>query len=226
MHPDSKLFAPERRQTALRLLAYALGCLIAAAPGIARAESCSERSETCVETCKVDYGMETDRKLLTRCLSHCQEKLEDCRDLNHEERARRRDDWEPAPAERKQRTDESVGREDRETGERRQRIEDSFDRAETRAGEKQAGEKQADENRSASDDSHGGIEDFGTTQGSERQESAPVDSEAKSDSQPDPYKIDSSKDASPAPSSERSEPPDIPPDTPDSSRDGDNWTGE
>jgi len=66
----------------------------------ARAESCADKHQTCLENCHIDHGMDDDRKDLLRCVKRCGTRHEDCRDLKKEEgKNQRREEREYRPVE-------------------------------------------------------------------------------------------------------------------------------
>jgi hypothetical protein len=67
----------------------------------AHAETCAEERESCLESCQIDYGMESDRVKLGKCVKRCEQKKEDCHDLKREERLNRDSPREPIPEERR-----------------------------------------------------------------------------------------------------------------------------
>ncbi len=73
----------------------------------ARAETCSEERESCLESCQVDYGMEAERVKLGKCVKRCEQRKEDCHDLKREERLNRDSPREPIPEERRAGSDVS-----------------------------------------------------------------------------------------------------------------------
>ncbi len=77
--------------------------LLVGMPSAVRAEDCKEARETCLENCRIDLGMTTERERLARCVKRCQTSFEDCRDFDAEERVNQARLKEKAPEERQHR---------------------------------------------------------------------------------------------------------------------------
>ncbi len=81
-----------------------LALLVAVALGVpfsARADTCPEQYESCIEDCRVEHGMDKDRAQLGRCVKQCEVKKDDCHTLQDEERENYQRSAEPVPEERK-----------------------------------------------------------------------------------------------------------------------------
>jgi hypothetical protein len=84
----------------MRAKAIALVSLLAFPAGV-RAEDCKEQRESCLEDCRIDLGMTTEREKLARCVKRCTTRFVDCRDLEEEEKVNQARNREKVPQERK-----------------------------------------------------------------------------------------------------------------------------
>jgi hypothetical protein len=69
------------------LMFHVLSATLGSGGALARAPNCQEDYEDCIEDCKIELGMEKERKKLGACVRLCDTKRSDCRDFEHERRA-------------------------------------------------------------------------------------------------------------------------------------------